>query len=156
MERLLPILATVVLTCFDHASLQSRITPSSLVTSTSSISTSFISLFSIALGFGEWFVPNTMLYVFEIFRTNVFLATHSETSCSSLLSVSVISLAVVADVYSVESSAYIDTLALFKASGMSLVQIEKVRGQGSCLGEFLILPISCWIGFHEITPIVFC
>ena len=53
-----------------------------------------------------------MLLVIEIFRANVFLATHSETNCSSLLSVAVISVAVVADVYSVESSVYIDTLAL--------------------------------------------
>jgi hypothetical protein len=37
-----------------------------------------------------------MLLVFEIFRTNLFLATNSETDCSSLLSVEVISLAVVA------------------------------------------------------------
>jgi hypothetical protein len=40
----------------------------------------------------------------------------------------VILVAVVADVDSVESAAYIDTLALFKASGMSLVQIEKSKG----------------------------
>ena len=39
-----------------------------------------------------------------------------------------ISHAVVDDVYSVESSAYIDTLALLKASGMSLVKIEKSKG----------------------------
>jgi hypothetical protein len=63
-----------------------------------------------------------MLLVFEIFRTNIFLATHSETNCSSLLSVAVISVAVVADVYSVEPSAYIDTLAL------SLENIEKSKG----------------------------
>ena len=42
---------------------------------------------------------------------------------AALLSVAVISVAVVADVYSVESSSYIDMLALFKASGMSLVKI---------------------------------
>jgi hypothetical protein len=47
-----------------------------------------------------------MILVFEICRTNLFLITHSETDCSSLLSVAVISLAVVADVYCVESSAY--------------------------------------------------
>jgi hypothetical protein len=51
-----------------------------------------------------------MILVLEIFRANIFLPTHSETNCSSLLSVSVISVAVVADVLSVESS--IDTLAL--------------------------------------------
>ena len=50
--------------------------------------------------------------VLEIFTANVFLATHSETNCSSLLSVAVISVAEVADVYSVESSVYIETLAL--------------------------------------------
>ena len=34
----------------------------------------------------------------------------------------------VADVYMVESSAYMDTHALFNASGRSLVKIEKSRG----------------------------
>ena len=64
-----------------------------------------------------------------IFRTNLFFATHSETNCSSLLlSVAVISLAVVADVYRVASSIYIATLALLKASGMSLVKFEKCKG----------------------------
>ena len=77
-----------------------------------------------------------MLLVLEIFRTNLFL---SETNCSSLLSVAVISVAVVANVYSVESSAYIDTLALLKVSGMSLVKIENARDQNSYPGEFLIL-----------------
>ena len=71
--------------------------------------------------------PNTIILAFEIFRTNLFLATHSETTCSSLLSVAVISLTVVANVYSVESSAYIDTLTLLKASDMSLVEIEGPR-----------------------------
>jgi hypothetical protein len=61
-----------------------------------------------------------MVLVFEIFRTNLFLASHSGTDCSSLLSVAVISLAVVADVYSVESSAYIDTQALLRVSDRSL------------------------------------
>jgi hypothetical protein len=42
-----------------------------------------------------------------------------------LLSIAVISVAVVADMYSVESSAYIDTLAFLKASGNSLEKIEK-------------------------------
>ena len=37
---------------------------------------------------------------------------HSETNCNSLFSVAVISVAVAADMYSVESSAYIDTMAL--------------------------------------------
>jgi hypothetical protein len=40
-----------------------------------------------------------------------------------LLSAAVISVAVVADVYSGESSAYIDTLALLKVSEMLLVKI---------------------------------
>ena len=79
----------------------------------------------------------------EIFRTNLFLATHSETNCSSFLSVAVISVNEVADGYSVESSSYIDTLALLKDSGMSLVKIER-----NCPGEFLILPGLCWRGFH--------
>ena len=39
-----------------------------------------------------------------------------ETNCSSLLSVAVISVAVVADVYIAESSVCTDTLALLKAS----------------------------------------
>jgi hypothetical protein len=60
-----------------------------------------------------------MLLVFEIFRNKVFLATHSETNCSSLLSVAVFSVAVVPDVDSVESFLYIDRLALLKASGNS-------------------------------------
>ena len=38
------------------------------------------------------------------------------------------SLAVVADEHMVESSAYMDTHALFNASGRSLVKIEKSRG----------------------------
>ena len=41
-----------------------------------------------------------------------------------------ISLAVVADMYSVESSAYIDTQALLRASGRSLVNIENIKGHG--------------------------
>ena len=65
-----------------------------------------------------------MLLVFEIFRTKLFHATHSDTYCNSL-SVAVISVAEIADVYSVESSTYIDTLALLIASGMSLVKIFK-------------------------------
>ena len=48
-------------------------------------------------------------------------------NCSPL-SVAVISVTVVADVYSVESSAYIDTLDLLKASSKSLVKIEKSKG----------------------------
>ena len=44
------------------------------------------------------------------------------------LTEAVISLAVVADVYSVESSAYIDKKALIKASSMSLEIIEKSKG----------------------------
>ena len=52
-----------------------------------------------------------MLLVSEVLRANLFLATHSETNCSSLLTVAVLPVAVVADVYN-ESSAYIETLAL--------------------------------------------
>jgi hypothetical protein len=58
------------------------------------------------------------------------------------LSVAVISLAVVDDVYSVESSAYIDTLALLKASGMSLVKIEKSKGPKQLPWG---IPYSTWI-----------
>jgi hypothetical protein len=59
-------------------------------------------------------------------RTILFFATHYETVCSSLLSVAVIS--VVADVYNIKSSTYIDTLALLKASGRSSVKILKSKG----------------------------
>ena len=76
------------------------------------------------------------------FWTNLFLATHSETNCSSLLSVAVISVAVVADVYSFESSAYIDALALLKASGMSLVKIEYIKGTRQLPWG---IPDSTWI-----------
>ena len=79
-----------------------------------------------------------------MFRFNFFLATHSET----LLSVAVISVAVVADVYCVESSAYIETLALLKVSDMSLVTLKKERGLNSYPGEFLILTGLYLIGFH--------
>ena len=84
----------------------------------------------------------TALLVFQIFRTNLFLATHSETSCSSLLSVAVISVAVVAGVYSVESSSYIDTLTLLKASGMLLIKIEKSNGPRQLPWG---IPDSTWI-----------
>ena len=50
-----------------------------------------------------------MLLFFEIFRTNLVFSTNSETDCNFLLNVAVISLAVVADVYGVDSSAFIDT-----------------------------------------------
>ena len=92
-----------------------------LVTSTCSISTLFITIFSWGLGFSEWFVPNTMILVFEIFRTNLFLATHSETNSSSLVSTAVISVAVI-------QLTCTDTLALLKDSGMLLVNIEKRKG----------------------------
>jgi hypothetical protein len=54
-----------------------------------------------------------------------------------LLSVAVISITVVADVYGVESSTYIDTMALLKD-----------RGLNSYSGEFLPLPGLCLRGFH--------
>ena len=68
-------------------------------------------------------------------------ATHSETNCSSLLSVAVISVAVVADVYSVESSAYIDTLAFLK------VKIEKSKGPKQLPWG---IPDSNWIIFERL------
>jgi hypothetical protein len=71
-------------------------------------------------------------------RTNLFLATHSETNCCSLLSVAVISVAVVADEYSLESSVY----ALLKASGMSFVKIEKSKGPRQLPWG---IPDSTWI-----------
>jgi hypothetical protein len=89
-----------------------------------------------------------MLLVLEIFGANLFLATDSETNCISLLSVAVISVAEVDDVYSVESSTYIDTLGLLKASGISLVKIEKARCLNSYPGEFLFLTGSYLRGVH--------
>ena len=65
-----------------------------------------------------------MPLVLEIFRASLLLATHHKTDCNSLLMVSVTSLAVVADAYMVETSAYMDTYALFNANGRSLVKIE--------------------------------
>ena len=70
--------------------------------------------------------------VLEMFRASLLLATHSKTDCNSLLRVSVTSLAVVAGAYIVESSAYMDTHALFNASGRSLIKIERVEGLESC------------------------
>ena len=68
----------------------------------------------------------------------------TQTNNSSLLSVAVIS---VADVYSVESSAYIDTLTLLKISGMSLVKIEKRKGPKQLLWG---IPDSIWIIFERL------
>ena len=87
-----------------------------------------------------------MLLVLEIFRVNLFLATYSEINCSSLLSVVVILVAVVADVFSVESSAYIDTMALLK-HGMSLVKIEKSKGPKQLPWG---IPDSNWIIFERL------
>lgn len=53
---------------------------------------------------------------------------HSKTDWSSMLRVSVIYFTVVADVYTVESSAYIDTQDLFKVSSRSLVKTENNNG----------------------------
>ena len=69
-----------------------------------------------------------MILVLEMFRTSLLLATHFKTDYNSLLRVSVTSLAVVAGAYIVESSAYMDTHALFNVSGRPLVKIEKSRG----------------------------
>ena len=69
---------------------------------------------------------NALMFL-EIFRTNLFLATHSETNCSSLLGVAVISVTVVANVCSVEASAYIK-MWLYSVSSMSLVKIENSKG----------------------------
>jgi hypothetical protein len=59
-----------------------------------------------------------------------------------LLSIAVFPLSVIADVYRVESSTYIDTLALLKASGMSLVKIEKSKGPKELPWG---IPDSTWI-----------
>lgn len=68
------------------------------------------------------------LFVFEIFSNSLLLVTLSKTDWCSMLSVSVIYLTAVADVYAVESSAYIDTQALVKVSGRSFVKIENNNG----------------------------
>ena len=122
------------------------VTPSSLVTLTCLISTLFISRFS--LGFSELFVSNTMFLDYEIFRTNLFLATHSETYCSSLLSVAVILLAVVADMYSVVIRIHRHTGFTQGQCDMPLVKIEKCKGPRQLPGEFLILLGLFCRGFH--------
>ena len=66
---------------------------------------------------------------------------------STLLSVGVISVAVVADLYSVESSAYISTLDLLKASSMSLVKMEKSNGPNQLPWG---IPDSIWIIFDRL------
>jgi hypothetical protein len=63
------------------------------------------------------------------------------------LSFAVISVAVVADVYSVESSTYKDTLAVLKASGISLVKIEKSKGPKQLPWG---IPDSTWIMLKRI------
>ena len=63
------------------------------------------------------------------------------------MSVAVISVAVVADMYSVKSSAYIDTLALLKVSGMSLLKIEKSKGPKQLPWG---LPDSNWMIFERL------
>ena len=80
-------------------------------------------------------------------RANLFLANHSETNCSSLLRVAVISVTAVADVYSVELSSYIETLALLKVSGMLLV--NKLKGKGPKQLPWGI-PDSTWIMFERL------
>jgi hypothetical protein len=57
-----------------------------------------------------------------------------------LLSVAVISVDVVADLYSVESSTYTDKLAILKA--MVLVKIEKIKGPRQLPWG---IPDSTWI-----------
>jgi hypothetical protein len=63
-----------------------------------------------------------------------------------LLSVAVITLTVVVELYSVESSAYIDTLVLLKASGISLVKTEKSKGYRQLPWG---VPDSTWIMFES-------
>jgi hypothetical protein len=60
-------------------------------------------------------------------------------NCSSLLSVALISIAVVAEMYSVELSVYIDTLALHKERGMAIVKIEKSKGTWGILDSTWIM-----------------
>ena len=71
-----------------------------------------------------------------------------------MLSVAVISVAVVADVYSVESSTYIDTLALLKDSGMSLVKKKESKSKGHEQLPWGI-PDSKWIIFERL-PLTSC
>ena len=58
IDRLLSIFATVVSICFDHDSVQSRVTPRSVVTSTCSISTWCITRFNCLyfhdITYGKW------------------------------------------------------------------------------------------------------
>jgi hypothetical protein len=63
----------------------------------------------------------------SVFR---YLVTHSETDWSSVKCL--VYFDVAADVYTVESLAYIDTQALFKVSGRSFVKTENNNGP-SCL-----------------------
>ena len=73
-----------------------------------------------------------------------------------MLSVAVISVTVVADVYSVESSTYIESLASLKASGMSLVKILKSKWPKQLPWG---IPASTWIMLERLplnTPSVFC
>ena len=124
MDRPIPILATIESICFDYDSFLSRVTPSSLVSSTCSIATSFNNGYKRGLALSEWFVPEIMHLLFEIFYTSLLLVTHSKTDWSSMLSVLVVHFIVAADVYTVESSAYIDSQALFQVSGRSFVKTE--------------------------------
>ena len=57
-----------------------------------------------------------------------FISGHPFQNRLTLLRFLVTSLAVVADAYMFELSAYMDTHVLFNASGRSLVKIEKSRG----------------------------
>ena len=82
-DRPIPIFTISEYICFVHDSLQSKVTPSNLVSSTCSKATPFITRFSWGLERRKWFVPNTMLFVLEMFRTSLLLATHSKTDCNS-------------------------------------------------------------------------
>ena len=69
-----------------------------------------------------------MHLVFEMFKTILLFLTLSDTSCNSLFRIADKSSTVVADIYNVMSSAYMDTLALFKVNGKSFVKIVNSSG----------------------------
>ena len=69
-----------------------------------------------------------MHFVFEMFKTILLFLTQSDTSCNSLFRVADKSSTVVADIYNVTSSAYMDTLALFKTNGKSFVKVVNRSG----------------------------
>lgn len=107
-------------------------------------------IFNWGLSFTENFDPNTMLFVFDKFRTRLFLLTHVITN---QFIVTVNWLIDSADIYKVVSSAYITAVVWFKTSGRSLVKMENKTGavvyhtaavppMKNC--HYIKHTISCW------------